>query len=65
MNTTQESQQHSINLVRVVDVKMPFGSMVTFMVKWAIAAIPAILNLMIVGFFGSALLAGFVRGIHI
>jgi hypothetical protein len=29
--------------VRVVDLDMPFFSMVTFMVKWAFAAIPAIL----------------------
>lgn len=33
--------------VTVVDVDMPFGSMVSFMVKWSIAAIPAFL---IVGF---------------
>ncbi len=31
--------------VRVIDVDMPFGSMVLFMVKWAIAAIPAIVIL--------------------
>ena len=28
--------------VVVTDIKMPFGSMVVFMVKWAIATIPAI-----------------------
>jgi hypothetical protein len=27
--------------VVVTDIRMPFGSMVTFMVKWAIASIPA------------------------
>ena len=27
--------------VTVVDVNMPFGSMVVFMVKWALASIPA------------------------
>ena len=31
--------------VTVVDIKMPFGSMVVFMVKWAIASIPAFLIL--------------------
>ena len=31
--------------VRVVDVKMPFWSMVVFMIKWAIAAIPAMIIL--------------------
>lgn len=35
------------NEVTVVGIKMPFVSMVTFMVKWAIAAIPAALILMI------------------
>jgi len=37
--------------VSVVDIKMPFGSMVTFMVKWAFAAIPAFLILASVAFF--------------
>jgi hypothetical protein len=31
--------------VTIVDFQMPFGSMVLFMVKWAIAAIPAMLIL--------------------
>lgn len=36
------------NHVVVVDLKMPFWSMVVFMVKWAIAAIPAILILYVI-----------------
>lgn len=35
--------------VRVVDIEMPFGSMVTFMVKWALASIPAFLILALFG----------------
>lgn len=35
--------------VVVVDLQMPFMSMVTFMVKWALAAIPAMFIL--IGFF--------------
>jgi hypothetical protein len=35
----------SPNDVRIVDVRMPFGSMVILMVKWALAAIPALLIL--------------------
>lgn len=31
--------------VVVTDLHMPFGSMVTFMVKWSLAAIPAIIIL--------------------
>jgi len=34
---------------RIIDIQMPFGSMVTFMVKWAIAAIPALIILFILG----------------
>lgn len=37
--------------VRVTDIDMTFGSMVLFMVKWAIASIPAFIIL-------SALMAG-------
>ena len=36
--------------VIVTDITMPFGSMVTFMVKWAIASIPALLILGLLGF---------------
>src|SRR3989442_12485122 len=35
--------------VIVTDVHMPFGSMVTLMVKWAIASLPAMLMLAITG----------------
>ena len=33
------------NGVVVRDISMPFGSMVVFMVKWAIASIPALIIL--------------------
>jgi hypothetical protein len=36
-------------LARIKDVEMPFGSMVVFMIKWAIAAIPAAIILLIFG----------------
>jgi hypothetical protein len=49
--------------VVVTDIQMPFGSMVIFMVKWAFAAIPAVLILIAVGFLGSALLAGIAGGV--
>jgi hypothetical protein len=39
-----------VNEVRVIDVKMPFWSMVTFMVQWAIATIPALLLLLFIIF---------------
>ncbi len=41
---------------------MPFGSMVVFMVKWAIAAIPAIIILAIFGVMFAGVLAGLGGG---
>ena len=35
--------------VIVTDIHMSFGSMVSFMVKWTIASIPAFLILLVVG----------------
>ena len=47
------------NQVTVVDVKMPFMSMVVFMVKWAIASIPAIVILLVI----AAMVFGILGGI--
>ena len=54
------------NEVTVVDIKMPFWSMVVFMVKWAIASIPAILilavlGMLLVGVFGGVMHGGMGR----
>ncbi len=49
--------------VVVVDVDMPFWSMVGFMVKWAIAAIPAFIILIVIGAIAAAILAGVLGGI--
>jgi hypothetical protein len=43
--------------VVVVDVKIPFWSMVVLLVKWAIAAIPAFVILAILGTLTSMVLA--------
>ncbi len=45
--------------VIVTDVSMSFGSMVGFMVKWAIAAIPAIIILWVIGIALFGFLAAF------
>lgn len=58
-----ESQSNSQRVV-VVDVNMPFWSMVGFMVKWAVAAIPALIILIVIGMFGVAILAGIGAGIR-
>jgi hypothetical protein len=47
-----------MNRVVVTDVQMPFWSMVTFMIKWAIAAIPAIIILMFIGVFVVGIFGG-------
>jgi len=47
--------------VVVTDVRMPFWSMVVFMVKWAIAAIPALIILMLVGAVAVGVLAGLAK----
>jgi hypothetical protein len=58
-----ETKRHVI----VTDIHMPFGSMVTLMVKWAIASIPAMIMLAIIGFlaweFTLAVLHGTLSGI--
>lgn len=46
--------------VVVVDVKMPFMSMVVFMVKWVVAAIPAFIILAVLGAMFSGFLIGFI-----
>jgi len=48
--------------VRIVDIKMPFGSMVVFMVKWAIAAIPALIILALIGVLVAGILMAMVTG---
>jgi len=44
--------------VTVTDVKMPFWSMVVFIFKWALAAIPAMLMLIFIGVAFSVFIAG-------
>jgi len=57
MNVENNSQ------VVITDVKMPFLSMVVFMVKGAIAAIPAIIILAILGAIISAIFGGIFGGV--
>lgn len=51
-----ENDKHE---VRVTDIRMPFGSMVVFMVKWAVASIPALIILFVLSAFLWAGLVGF------
>lgn len=43
-----QAGEKSVQLVTITDIHMPFLSMVVFMVKWAIAAIPAIILLSVI-----------------
>jgi hypothetical protein len=36
--------------VTVVDIQMPFGSMVLFILKWTLASIPAVIIIMLIAF---------------
>ena len=45
--------------VIVTDIKMSFGSMILFMVKWVLASIPAAIILSFLAFF----LFGFIQGL--
>lgn len=49
--------------VVVTDIKMPFMSMVVFMIKWAIAAIPALVILSLLFTLFTMFFGGFV-GFH-
>jgi hypothetical protein len=48
--------------VVVVDIDMPFWSMVRFMIKWAIASIPAIIVLIVLFSLVMALISGLLGG---
>jgi len=54
---------HSPTEVVVTDVHMSFVSMVSFMVKWALASIPALLIVFLVGLVFWTLLLSFA-GLH-
>jgi hypothetical protein len=49
--------------VTVVDVQMPFGSMVVFILKWTLAAIPAMIILFILGMILAMVAGGFVASL--
>jgi len=50
------------NQVNIIDIKMPFWSMVVFMVKASIAAIPAFIILSMIGTVIMTVLSGLFGG---
>ena len=49
--------------VTVVDVRIPFGSMVKLLLTLAVASIPAVIILSVVGFLITAILAGMFQAL--
>jgi hypothetical protein len=47
----------------VTDIRIPFLSMVVLLVKWALAAIPAMIILIVIGMLLSMILGAFFGGI--
>lgn len=50
--------------VVVTDIKIPFMSMVVLMVKWAIATLPALIILSVIGSIIFGILTSLMRGWH-
>ena len=46
--------------VKVTDFDMPFGNMIMFMVKWALAALPAVLILMFGAMWAGSFIVSFL-----
>lgn len=51
----------AIRNVVVTDIQMPFGGMVVFMIKWALASIPAALILFVLALVASGVVGGLFR----
>ncbi len=62
MGVWQMDENKTHNVV-VTDIQMPFMSMVVFMVKWIIAAIPAMLILTVLGAIMTAVFGMLMSGL--
>ena len=56
-------EQNAGNRIVVQDINMSFGSMVVFMIKWALASIPAMLILGVIGGIVGLVFGGFFAGL--
>lgn len=59
--TPSSQAQTKAQKVSVTDVDMPFGSMVLFIIKWTLAAIPAAIIILIIGTFLLSFFAGVLK----
>lgn len=58
--------EDDVQRVAVTDIRMSFGSMVAFMVKWAFATVPALILIWVIGailYWGFAALTGGTPGV--
>jgi len=62
VKTGDKMDNNEINKVSIVDIKMPFWSMVVFMVKAALASIPAFIILTIIFAVLSTIFGGMFSG---
>ncbi len=58
---TRRSTSYTTGNVKIIDIDMPFWSMVNFMIKWAIASIPAFILLGIIGMITTTLFGGILN----
>lgn len=56
-----ESEKAKPAEVVIVDIRMPFGSMVVFMIKWAFAAIPAVIAILFGYLFVASVIGSVLR----
>ncbi|MBX3686922.1 MAG: hypothetical protein KF909_12350 [Rhodocyclaceae bacterium] len=57
-------ESENVTRVNIIDIRMPFWSMVIFMVKAAIASIPAFIILSVIGSVVFAVLGAILGGMH-
>ncbi len=65
MSEYEKETVRVIEPVKIVDIRMPFWSMVIFMIKWAIASIPAFIILSLIFYFLLLFAAGFLHGLSV
>ena len=56
---------YDINQVNIVNIKMPFWSMVIFMVKAALASLPALIILYVIFLIFAAIFGGILGGLSV
>lgn len=61
----REDDQHNTIVTRVIDVNMSIGSMITFMLKWMVAAIPVAILIGLVWLILAGVLTGLLASLRL